>query len=193
MVPIIGLFRIYVFIYSFNIYRRSFTLKGNAFSRFKRHSQGGKIMFWGAVFSNGLVYIKEVSNHFNSTEFTAMLGTHGMQIINFNVRPQFTFIQDNSRVHTSRISKSFFEKISCNVLEWPARSPDLNILENVWKMISDSVYEGIQPKNKIELREKIHFVVKSICTGKRKIIVQMFEKYRERLTNVLICDGNICN
>ena len=88
---------------------------------------------------------------------------------------------------------SFFENVSCNIFQWPARSPDLNILENVWKMISDFVYDDSQPKNKTELREKIRFAVKSICSEKRTIIIQMFENYRERLTNVLISGGNLIN
>ena len=31
---------------------------GNIFKRFKRQCQGGKLMFWGAVFSNGFIYVE---------------------------------------------------------------------------------------------------------------------------------------
>jgi len=33
-------------------------------------------------------------------------------------------------------------KSPINILEWSARSPDLNILKDVWKIISDQVYDG---------------------------------------------------
>ena len=27
------------------------------------------------------------------------------------------------------------------IIEWPAKSPDLNIVEDIWKMLSNDVYD----------------------------------------------------
>ena len=32
------------------------------------------------------------------------------------------------------------------IIEWPAKSPDLNIVEDIWKMLSNVVYDGPQLK-----------------------------------------------
>ena len=40
-------------------------------------------------------------------------------------------------------------------IEWPDRSPDLKIIENVWSMLSDIVYDGSQPRNLKELEQQI--------------------------------------
>jgi len=45
-------------------------------------------------------------------------------------------------------------------------SPDLNTVENIWKMISDLVYDEIQPKNIKELRLKINKAVDIINNEK---------------------------
>ena len=49
---------------------------------------------------------------------------------------EFIFQQDNAPVHTSKLLKTFFKENDFELLPWPANSPDLNPIENIWGYIS---------------------------------------------------------
>ena len=81
---------------------------------------------------------------------------------------------------------------SISTIKLSPKSHDLNIMENVWKLLSDEVYSGQQPRNLTELKSILFRAVDTIIT-RRLATLSIFANYRKRLTKVLISKGNIIN
>ncbi len=58
-----------------------------------------------------------------------------------NLPENFIFLQDNAPVHVACTSKDYFERKEILLLTWPPYFPDLNIIENLWGIVSNKVYE----------------------------------------------------
>jgi len=89
--------------------------------------------------------------------------------------------------------QTFFKESDINVLQWPAVSPDLNIMENIWKMLSDEVYKLGQPQNTKELTIRVFEAMGTLMTTKRNVILNLYQNYLKRLTYVLKHRGNQIN
>src|SRR5690348_5438420 len=57
-----------------------------------------------------------------------------------NMRDQWMFLQDNAPCHTGGIVKQWFQDNKIKTVRFPAYSPDLNPIENAWKVVSNNVY-----------------------------------------------------
>ncbi|KAA8498741.1 Transposable element Tc3 transposase [Porphyridium purpureum] len=58
------------------------------------------------------------------------------------VDPNMVFLQDIALVYKSRLAKNFMNDKNVELRDWPAYSPDLNVIENTWEIPAPKVYVG---------------------------------------------------
>lgn len=158
----------------------------------ERHQMGGpSIMMWGMIMPNGLVAVKEVEGTLNSDLYIDLLKSFIVPCMNLNCQGNYNYVQDNCPSHVSKKTMEYLNGERFTTLKWPSKSPDINIMENVWKMISDIIYEERQPNSKAELRQRIHEAILLLNSSRTKDMIKLFTYFRKRLTKVLIKNGNL--
>ncbi len=66
----------------------------------------------------------------------------------------FIFQQDMAPAHTAKGTKSWFNDHGVTVLDWPANSPDLNPIENLWGIVKRKMRDT-RPNNADELKATV--------------------------------------
>ena len=64
--------------------------------------------------------------------------------------PDMTLQQDNAPSHTARSLRDFLQARKDCVLPWPAKSPDLNPIEQVWDLLDWRVRERAIPHRNVQ-------------------------------------------
>jgi len=171
----------------------SYVAKNNENIRERRICKGGGVMVWLMVMPNGLLCHKIIVGKFASKDYIHLLKTCAVPISKLNYGDDFFFQEDNSSVHKAKSVQDFTSTSRINILPWPAKSPDLNIVEDIWKLLSTEVYDGPQFQNTKDLKEKINDVIMHFNTTKRERIQALYKTIRQRLCTVLLKHGNLCN
>ncbi|MDF4419950.1 transposase, partial [Vibrio parahaemolyticus] len=117
---------------------------------------GGSIMVWGCMSAAGVGHLTVCDGTLNSTKYCTILETHMLPSARalFRRGKNWMFQQDNAPCHTSKASRTWLQEHSIQVLEWPAQSPDMSPIENLWWIIKRSVSKH-KPKNLEELKAVI--------------------------------------
>ncbi|GFX20056.1 transposable element Tcb1 transposase [Trichonephila clavipes] len=93
------------------------------------------IMVWGGIGYHSRTSLVRIAGTLNSQRYIS-------EVLEPVVLPYLQglataiFQQDNARPHVARIVQRFFVNHQIELLPWPARSPDLSLIENMWPMVA---------------------------------------------------------
>ncbi|MBW0535149.1 hypothetical protein O181_074864 [Austropuccinia psidii MF-1] len=68
----------------------------------------------------------------------------------------FLLMEDNSPIHTAQASTNWQNQHDIQKLDWPAHSPNLNPIKNVWKTMKRQISKLYQPQMVGELQHSIN-------------------------------------
>lgn len=123
----------------------------------RRQNAGGSVMVWGAISAKGTMDLQIMNGRYNANRYIEMLDNACLFEEGHRLCPEkFIFQQDGATIHTAKSSMEYFDAMGIEVLPWPARSPDLNPIENVWGKLSNEIYkEGRQYDTVNDLKNAI--------------------------------------
>jgi len=152
----------------------------------KRQIGGGRVIAWGMVLPNGFIHLERLENRVTNVIYRNMLGRCSLPFLdNIYGKGNYFFQQDN----VCKAAMAWFWDHEIKLLNWPWCSPDLNLVENVWKMLTDIVYDRKQFASKNDIWLAIQEASQSIMDSKRLVIKDMFNKYNSRLLQVIDVKG----
>lgn len=112
--------------------------------------------------------------------------------------PGYLFIQDNAPTHKARIVQEWLinwaRENGITLVEWPPYSPDLNPIENLWKLLKEGIIAlhpelSDMPKNFYTLQKLCEAAVESWEAFEDSLLEKLATSMENRLQAVIRAEG----
>jgi transposase len=143
-----------------------------------------KVMVWGCIGEFGVGPLIFVEGTLNGQSYSKVL-QHAIPLIRRKARRNFVLQQDNAPCHKAKLVLEVLHHAGVRVTSWPAVSPDINPIENVWELVKQGV-SALNPHTRDELISCIKKVWKALP---KAAILRCIDSMPDRLQAVIDSSG----
>lgn len=150
---------------------------------------GGSLMVWGCFTWWHIGPMVRIFGIMKKEDYLNILQTNLPDFVDLSAYPteEVIFQQDGDPKHTAKIVQEWIKNQDFQLLEWPAQSPDLNPIENLWAILKKRLasYE-MPPKNIDELWSRVQKEWRDLPNP---TIEKLVESMPRRLNSVIKAEG----
>jgi len=113
--------------------RRRVNEFGPIFEETDQYHGGIEMMVWGYITPEGPAHVVELLPSINSEDYVGLLA----EFLNYREFTDGTlhYFQDSASIHTTPLVSQWAQNTGVPITTLPSKSPDLNIIENIWSHI----------------------------------------------------------
>ena len=149
--------------------------------------QGRSVIVWGAISTAGAGPLVRFQDTVTAEEYLSAFRHRLRRYYPRLYGGDMLFVHDNAPAHRAELTTKWFQDKDIETFDWPSRSPDLNIIENVWGRIKfelrTQVFDDLD-----DLWHEVERLWKTLIT--REFISSLYESMPRRIASVIENQGN---
>jgi hypothetical protein len=151
---------------------------------------GASLVVWGCITYQGPGFLTKIDSILDKELYRDILKGELAQSMNWYglEASKVIFQHDNDPKHTSKLVKEYLADQEYTTMVWPAQSPDLNPIENIWALVKLKLFRNYDtpPKGIHELWDRTVEVWNSLTVDDCRRVINTMNK---RCSDVIKAKG----